>query len=191
MGLILMFLVVLKVGTLSSNDDSEGVKCQRDTLIEAREGQQLNLRSSVKQHQGCTFIFQHPEEGFECCYGATEDCDRQHQRDQVEERCQSINVDSRHSATCSAAILSVNKAHAGFYKVFNTDGVLIQACHLVVETSETNPWKVAFFVLNGILFLCAMIRLIVVKSFVGNEKHMELLHMIKHQLHKISLKIKS
>jgi len=161
-------------------------ECKREILAEAYEGQELRLKASVilELDRGCIFMFHPANDNFDCCYGAEKECVLQGL--QNEERCQNITVDS---STCSANITTVNEAHAGLYKVFNTEGDLIQKCHLVVIMSERSPWKVAFFVLNGflacILLTFTIFRFIEAKKLLA-EKPNGLLHKIKHQLHRIS-----
>ena len=181
----MIFLAIFKVRYLSSHDYNGDVECRRDTLIEATEGQQLNLRSSVLR--GCFFVFQHPEEGFECCYGNDKVCDLKVPHRQNESRCQNISVDSKYSLKCSAFISNVIKSHAGLYKVFNTDGDLIQACHLVVLELKTNPWRVAFLVLNSLtvlLLIYLTFRFVTKRISVSDEKQKGLYNTLKFQLYK-------
>jgi len=176
------------VQALPSNGDSGGVECRRDTLIEAEKGQQLNLRASIKhrenlsnQTERCSFVFEHAKEEFQCCFGTAQGClhlfsSGYNQTKKSEERCQSLDVvmdkDIVRHSSCSANISSVNKAHAGLYKVFNSEGDLVQACHLEVIVSNWNPWKVPFFVVNSIMLCLLACALILAKKLI-DEKRMK------------------
>jgi len=189
MRLLIFPLLLLEVQTLASNGDSEGVECRKDNLVEVEEGQQLNLIASVKQggylsklKERCIFVFQHPKEGYECCFGSEQECVRQEQGIKNEERCQSMDVDIlQHSSTCIASMSNVNKAHAGLYKVFNSKGDVLQECHLVVIVSKTNPWKVAFFVLISFV-ACLSCIVACLSRIVAQKLFLRIKNLMDHQL---------
>jgi len=197
----MIFLALLQAETLFSYDNSGSeFECREGIPIKAKEGQQLSLRAS-KMHSlipttktpksRCFLKFL--RFSVECCYGAGEQCDGQHPDNREDKSCPSINMESKHSSKCSASITSVTNDHEGLYKVFNSEGVLIQECLIVVipDSDTKATWtNCNVFVVNcflaGVLFFYATIRLILTqKMFVADEEYQGVIHVIKHQLHKI------
>jgi len=164
--------------------------CSNDNIIQAREGERLNLTGTVEPTKTCYISFQH-QNGSKSCFassnGAQESCDDL-SRDYNNKN---INNNSSYYTECFASIVFAKEAHVGRYTVHEIGTTFSTSCNLVLRVpSNSNvnlsPLMIGLFLLilgfvSGIFltsFFCVCAR-----QFVTEEKCKEVANLLTQQQH--------
>ena len=102
----------------------------------------------------------------QCCYGASDDCEyltgKRHLNHSsciqlgFQERRHSVQMNLREHSHCVLKVKSINKEDDGFYQFFEQQDTRSQVCHILVEASQKNYWKVASLSLIVLLFIAVI-----------------------------------
>ena len=106
-------------------EEDEAQICIIEKLVKTKTGSNLKLKGEVDFGEWCYFVFKHPEDNYQCCYGDKEkrDCDISTTfENQNDTRCLTEEEYSvmRRKTTCVLEIKNIGEDAIGFYKVYNS-----------------------------------------------------------------------
>ena len=136
---LFLCLTFKKVAATEAVEEDEA-QMTIEKLVEI--GSNLKLKGEVDFGEWCYFVFKHPEDNYQCCYGEKEkrDCESSNTfQNQNDTTCLTEEEYSvmRRKTTCVLVIKNIGESSIGLYMVYNMDHDQIQKCHVnTVEERE-------------------------------------------------------
>merc|ERR1712156_33385 len=156
--------------------DDRGTACTREVIIEAKEGELLVLENCRNSESlNFTVVFTNRKNEHQCCYGSAERCQffitEGHLRSDTWMKGEThlTHLDTTQTSVCAVALESIGKAEEGFYEFFHHNDFPSTACHVFVEETQINFWKISFFCILALLFVAVIIlyRLVVTANLTN------------------------
>jgi len=135
---LFLCLTLKNVAATEAVEEDEAQICNIEKLVKTKIGSKLKLRGEVNVGEWCYFVFKHPGDNYQCCYGDKEKrgCDTSATfENQNDTRCLTEEEYSltRGKATCVLEIKNIGEKAIGFYQVYNSDHQQIQQCHALLQ----------------------------------------------------------
>ena len=202
-------LLLLLLGPCSVSVETANLKvrnsfCVREALVKEKEGEMLTLTSHADSSGllGCYVLFTHRDTECQSCYGSKDDCENAKEYNLSEKQiCPNEKkhpvIHEKYGSTCLLRIQSIGEEDAGFYQFFETSGDRFRACHVSVEVSRENPWKVASIslIMTAVLIVAVVILHRLLTSTTTKELYSKcvdetsfVMLLIKSKLHENSSK---